>query len=54
MVLANAAAGLVIMEQVDSLVEGVARAAAALDEGRAQATLIRLIAVSNDRTGDAV
>jgi anthranilate phosphoribosyltransferase len=54
MVLANAAAGLVIMERVDSLVEGVAMAAAALDDGRAQATLTRLATVSNDGTGGAV
>ena len=51
MVLANAAAGLFIMERVPSLVEGVATAAAALDDGRAQATLTRLVAVSSDGTG---
>ena len=54
MVLANAAAGLFIMERVDSLVEGVATAAAALDDGRAQATLTRLVAVSSDGAGGAV
>ena len=37
MVLANAAAGLFIMERVPSLVERVATAAAALDDGRARA-----------------
>ena len=52
MVLANAAAGLFILERVPSLVEGVATAAAALDDGRAQETLTRLVAVSSDGTGD--
>ena len=52
MVLANAAVGLFIMERVPSLVEGVAMAAAALDDGRAQETLTRLVAVSSDGTGD--
>ena len=51
MVLANAAAGLVITERVESLHEGVATAAAALDDGRAGQTLTRLAAVSNDGTG---
>ena len=51
MVLANAAAGLFIMERVPSLVEGVATAAAALDDGRALDTLARLAAVSSDATG---
>ena len=51
MVLANAAVGLFIMERVDSLVEGVATASAALDDGRAQDTLTRLVAVSNEGTG---
>ena len=50
--LANAAAGLFILERVPSLVEGVATAAAALDDGRAQETLTRLVAVSSDGTGD--
>ena len=54
MVLANAAAGLVIMEQAGGLVEGVAAAAAALDDGRARETLTRLIAVSHSATGEAV
>jgi anthranilate phosphoribosyltransferase len=51
MVLANAAAGLFIMERVPSLVEGVAMAAAVLDDGRAQETVTRLVAVSNDGKG---
>ena len=51
-VLANAAAGLLIMDRVGSLTEGVATAAAALDDGRALATLTRLATVSSDRTGD--
>ena len=51
MVLANAAAGLLIMERVDSLVEGVGMAAAALDDGRAQDRLTRLMAVSSEGTG---
>ena len=53
-VLANAAAGLLIMERVDSLVEGVETAATALDDGRAQETLTRLVAVSNDAIGGSV
>ena len=51
MVLANAAAGLFIMERVPNLVEGVTTAAAALDDGRARETLARLAAVSSDGTG---
>ena len=51
MVLANAAAGLLIVERVGSLVEGVTTAAAALDDGRAQETLTRLVAVSSKATG---
>ena len=54
MVLANAAAGLLIMERVGSLVEGVAAAAAAIDDGRAQESLARLVAVSSEGTGGDV
>lgn len=46
MVLANAAAGLLITDRVTTLPEGVAMAAAALDEGRAAECLRRLAAVS--------
>ena len=52
MVLANAAAGLVIMEQTASLSEGVAMAAAVIDDGRAREILTRLAAVSAAGTGD--
>ena len=52
MVLANAAAGLFILERVPSLVKGVAMAAVALDDGRAQETLTRLVDVSSNGTGD--
>ena len=54
MVLANAATGLFIMERVESLVEGVAAAAAALDDGRAKETLTHLISVSSASSGGLV
>jgi anthranilate phosphoribosyltransferase len=43
----NAAAGLVVAGAVGDLGEGVARAARALDEGAAAATLEKLVQVSN-------
>ena len=46
MVLANAAAGLFITERAGSPREGVAMAAAALDDGRARETLDRLVAAT--------
>ena len=46
MVLANAAAGLMITDRVAALPDGVTLAAAALDEGRAEATLRCLAATS--------
>ena len=45
-VLLNAAAGLVAAGTVDDLAEGLAAAAASVDEGRAAAVLDRLVAVS--------
>jgi anthranilate phosphoribosyltransferase len=46
-VLLNAAAGLVVADHVQSLEEGVARAAWAIDEGGVRATLDRLVAITN-------
>lgn len=46
-VLLNAAAGLVAAGRCDDLGEGLVLAAAAVDDGRAAATLDRLVAVSN-------
>lgn len=43
----NAAAALVVAEQVASLREGVERASGSIDDGRARATLERLVAASN-------
>ncbi|KAF0111753.1 MAG: anthranilate phosphoribosyltransferase [Rhodospirillaceae bacterium] len=43
----NAAAGLMVADRVASLKEGVAQAAAAVDEGRAKAALDALIAITN-------
>jgi anthranilate phosphoribosyltransferase len=45
-VLANAAAALLAAEQVATPAEGVARAAAALADGRARAVLDRLVVCS--------
>src|SRR3954463_8385462 len=47
--LLNAAASLLIAEQVGTIREGIATAAAALDTGRAAAVLERLVALSNER-----
>jgi anthranilate phosphoribosyltransferase len=47
-VMLNAAAALVVAGRVSSLAEGAPLAAAALDDGRARATLERLIEVSNE------
>lgn len=46
-VLLNAAAALMVADRASSLKEGVALAAASLDEGRASTALDRLVAVSN-------
>ena len=43
----NAGAGLVVAGSAQTLSEGVARAASAIDDGAARATLARLVAVSN-------
>jgi anthranilate phosphoribosyltransferase len=48
-VLLNAAASLLIAEQVGTIEEGIATAATALDTGRAAAVLERLVALSNER-----
>lgn len=53
MVLANAAAGLFITERAGDLRAGVAMAAAAIDDGRARATLDRLAAASAGEAGRA-
>jgi anthranilate phosphoribosyltransferase len=47
-VLMNAGAGLLVAGAASSLVEGVAKAAAAIDSGKAQAVLSRLVAVSGE------
>ncbi|MBI1261796.1 MAG: anthranilate phosphoribosyltransferase [Rhizobiales bacterium] len=49
-VLLNAAAALIVADKVTALKDGAAMAAAALDDGRAKATLAKLVAASN---GDA-
>jgi anthranilate phosphoribosyltransferase len=46
-VLLNAAAALIIAGKASGLGEGVALAAASIDEGRARDRLERLVAVSN-------
>jgi anthranilate phosphoribosyltransferase len=46
-VLLNAGASLLIAGRVASIPEGIAMAAAAIDEGRAAATLDRLVRASN-------
>jgi anthranilate phosphoribosyltransferase len=48
-VVLNAAASLLIAEQVGTIEEGIATAGAALDSGRAAAVLERLVALSNER-----
>ena len=47
-VLLNAAAALIVAEKTATLAEGVGLAAAAIDSGRATATLSRLIAISRE------
>jgi anthranilate phosphoribosyltransferase len=47
-VLLNAAAALVVAGKAQDLKQGFALATAALDEGRARATLDRLVAISNE------
>jgi len=49
-VLLNAGAALVVADKASSLTDGVAMAAAALDEGRAKACLDRLIEITNKET----
>ncbi len=46
-VLLNAAAAFLVAERVETLEEGLALAAASVDEGRARAVLDRLVAISN-------
>ena len=53
MVLANAAAGLFITGRAGDLRAGVGMAAAAIDDGRARATLDRLVAATTAGGGDA-
>ena len=54
MVLANAAAGLLITERVESLPEGVAKAAGAIDDGSAQSVLAHLATTSHSGSGETV
>jgi len=49
-VLLNSGAALVVGDKASNLVEGVAMAAAAIDEGRAKACLDRLIEITNKET----
>lgn len=53
MVVLNAAAGLVVASRCVELAEGVEQCAAAIDEGRAQATLDVLVAVSRSAAAEA-
>jgi anthranilate phosphoribosyltransferase len=46
-VLYNAAASLMVVDKADTLTQGVALAAAAIDGGKAVETLDKLVAVSN-------
>jgi anthranilate phosphoribosyltransferase len=46
-VLLNSAAALVVADKVSSLIDGVAMAAGAIDDGRAEETLAKLAAVSH-------
>ena len=46
-VLLNAAAALLVADKAETLAEGVAMAAASIDQGKARATLDKLVAVSN-------
>jgi anthranilate phosphoribosyltransferase len=48
-VILNAAAALLVAGRVATLGEGVPLAAAALDDGRARATLEQLVKVSNEK-----
>lgn len=48
-VLLNAAAALIVADKVGNLRDGAQAAAAAIDSGKAKATLARLVAVSNGR-----
>ena len=51
-VLANVAAGLVVMERVDSLRDGVAMGAEAIDSGRAASVLESMVTHSRSQAGD--
>jgi anthranilate phosphoribosyltransferase len=51
-VVLNAAAGLVVGGLAEELAGGVEQAALAIDEGRAEAVLDRLIAVSKEAAGE--
>ena len=49
-VLYNAAGALMVAGKAENLKDGVARAAAAVDEGRAAATLEKLVAITTSGT----
>ena len=49
-VLYNAAGALIVAGKVENLKDGVARGAAAVDEGRAAATLEKLVAITTSGT----
>ena len=51
-VLMNAAAGLLVAGRVDTLAEGMRSAAVAIDEGRASATLDRMVTYSQGIDSD--
>jgi anthranilate phosphoribosyltransferase len=48
-VLLNAGAALLVADRVATIEEGIALAAAVIDDGRAKQTLARLVAISNGR-----
>ena len=50
MVLLNAAAAFLVAEAVETLEDGVAHAARAIDEGRARAALDALVRITNTPT----
>jgi anthranilate phosphoribosyltransferase len=50
----NAAAALIVAGNAESLAQGAALAAAAIDDGRAEATLNKLVAITNDVPAPAI
>jgi anthranilate phosphoribosyltransferase len=50
----NAAAALIVAGNAESLAQGATLAAAAIDDGRAEATLNKLVAITNDVPSPAI